>query len=58
VKGVTTLSDLKLKIAKHIINQADSYHLDEVHRIMAETKVGARKRADLVEKLRSVFSLS
>ena len=54
----TTLVDLKLKIAEHLINQADSYRLDEVHSIMAETKVGARKRTDLVDKMRLVFSMS
>ena len=54
----TTLADLKLKIAEHLINQADNYRPDEVYSIMAETKVGARKRADLVEKLRVVFSTS
>ncbi|MBL7126462.1 MAG: hypothetical protein ISS58_04530 [Dehalococcoidales bacterium] len=54
----TTLVDLKLKIAEHLINQADSYRLDEVHSIMAETKVGAKKRTDLVDKMRLVFSMS
>ena len=54
----TTLVDLKLKIAEHLINQADSYRLDEVHSIMAETKVGAKKRTDLVGKMRLVFSMS
>ncbi len=54
----TTLVDLKLKIAEHLINQADSYRLDEVYRIMAETKVGARKRTDLADKMRLVFSMS
>lgn len=54
----TTLVDLKLKIAEHLINQADSYRLNEVHSIMAETKVGARKRTDLVDKMRLVFSMS
>jgi len=54
----TTLVDLKLKIAEHLINQADSYRLDEVHSIMVETKVGARKRTDLVDKMRLVFSMS
>ncbi len=54
----TALADLKLKIAEHLISQADNYRPDEVYRIMAETKVGARKRAHLVEKLRVVFSVS
>ncbi len=54
----TALVDLKLKIAEHMVNQADNYLPDEVYSIMAETKVGARKRTDLVEKLRKVFTLS
>ncbi len=55
----TTLADLKLKIAELLINvNQDSYHSDEVYSIMAETKVGARKRTDLMEKLRVVFSMS
>jgi len=54
----TSLADLKLKIAEHLIKQADSYRLHEVYGIMAETKVGARKRADLMDKLRMVFSMS
>lgn len=54
----TTLVDLKLKIAEHLINQADSYRLDEIYRIMAETKVGARKKTDLADKMRLVFSMS
>jgi len=54
----TTLADLKLKIAEHLIHQADSYRPDEIYSIMAETKIGARKRTDLMEKLRMVFSMS
>jgi len=54
----TALVDLKLKIAEHLINQAGSYRPDEVYSILAETKVGARKRADLADKLRVVFSMS
>ena len=54
----TTLADMKLKIAEHLINMADFYRSDEVYSIMAETKVGARRRNDLVDKLRVVFSMS
>ena len=54
----TALADLKLKIAEHLISQADNYRPDEVYGIMAETKIGARKRTHLVEKLRVVFSVS
>ena len=54
----TALADLKLKIAEHLINQVDNYRPDEVYDIMTETKVGARNRTHLVEKLRMVFSVS
>jgi hypothetical protein len=54
----TTLADVKLKIAEHLINLADFCRSDEVHSILKETKVGARRRDDLVDKLRVVFSMS
>ena len=53
-----TLADLKLKMAEHLINLAENPRQDEVYDIMAETKIGARKKTDLVEKLRIVFSSS
>jgi hypothetical protein len=54
----TTLADVKLKIAEHLINLTDFYRSDEVYSIMAETKVGAIRRSALVEKLKVVFSAS
>ena len=54
----TSLADLKLRVAKHIIAQDDYYRPDEVQRILAETKVGAWKRSELLEKLRLIFSAS
>jgi len=54
----TSLADMKLKIAEHLINLADRYRTNEVYGILAETKIGARKRTDLVEKLRVVFYMS
>jgi hypothetical protein len=54
----TALVDLKLKIAEHLIDQADKYRQDEVYDILAETKIGARRRTYLAEKLKMVFSLS
>lgn len=54
----TTLVDMKLKIAEHLINLADFYRSDEVYSIMAETKVGAIRRSDLLDKLKIVFSTS
>ena len=52
----SALADLKVKVAEHLISQ-DCCHPDEMHSILAETKVGARKKADLMEKLRVVFSV-
>ena len=54
----TTMADMKIKIAEHLINLADFYRQDGVYSIIAETKVGARRRNDLVDKLRVVFSMS
>ncbi len=54
----TALTDLKLKIAEHLIDQADRYGQDEVYSIMAETKVGASKKTELMDKVRMVFSIS
>jgi hypothetical protein len=54
----TTLADMKVKVAEHLVNLSDFYRTDEVYHIMAETKVGARRRNDLVDKLRMVFSVS
>ena len=54
----TALVDLKLKIAEHLIDQADRYSPDEVYSIMAETKVGASKKTELMDKVRMVFSIS
>lgn len=54
----TTVADMKLKLAEHLINLADFYRSDEVLSIMRETKVGAMRKNDLVDKLRLVFSVS
>jgi ubiquitin len=58
IKPYMTLADLKLKVAEHIIAQADCYQPDEVQSILAETKIGVWRRADLWEKLRIIFSMS
>ncbi len=57
-KPYTTLGDLKLRVAEHIIAQADCYRPDEILSILAETKVGAWRRSYLLEKLRFIFSMS
>ena len=57
-RSYTTLADLKLRVAEHLIAQADCYRPDEVQSILAETKIGAWRRVDLLEKLRIIFSMS
>lgn len=57
-KPYTTLGDLKLRVAEHIISKADCYRPDEILSILAETKVGAWRRSYLLEKLRFIFSMS
>ena len=54
----TTLTELKLRVAEHIVAQDDCYRPDEVQTILAETKVGVWRRQNLLEKLRKVFSMS
>jgi len=58
VRLCTNITDLKLKISEHLINQADRCGPDEVYSIMAETKIGSSKRTDLMDKVRLVFSIS
>jgi len=50
------VANLKLKVAEHIVTQNDCYRSADVQTILAETKVGAWKRADLLKKLKMTFS--
>ena len=54
----TTLTDMKVRIAEHLISQAKRHGPDEVFNIISETKVGARRRAELINNVRLVFSIS
>ena len=56
--GSTTIADLKLIMAEHIINQERYHASDEVQSILAETKVGSWGRMSLMKKLKVVFSSS
>lgn len=56
--GSTTIADLKLLMAEHIINQERYRASDEVQSILAETKVGSWGRVSLLKKLKVVFSES
>jgi len=50
------IADLKLRVAEHIVAQDDCYRTADVQTILAETKVGAWRRADLLKKLQIIFS--
>ena len=56
--GSTTIADLKLIMAEHIITQERYHANDEVQSILAETKVGSWGRMSLLKKLKVVFSAS
>ena len=49
------VADLKLRVAEHIVTQNDRYRTADVQTILAETKVGAWRRADLLKKLKMIF---
>ncbi|MFQ6121739.1 MAG: hypothetical protein ACE5LA_01595 [Dehalococcoidales bacterium] len=53
--GCTTMADLKLRVAEHIIAQYGFYGTDEVRNILTETKVGAWRRPALLKRLKMVF---
>ena len=57
-KAGTNLAELKLRVVEHTIAQDKGYGLDELRSILDETKVGARKRTGLLEKLKLVFAIS
>ena len=58
IRTGTNLAKLQLKMAGHLIDQAGRSYADEVYSIMAESKVGASRRTELMNKLRLVFSIS
>ena len=51
-----TIADLKLRVAEHIVAQYDYQGFDDVRDILAETKVGARRKPILLKILKKVFS--
>lgn len=52
----TTVEDLKLMMAEHIIMQYGGSSNSDAWSILAETKVGVRRTTGLLDKLRTVFS--
>ena len=51
----TNIADLKLRVAEYIVTQNDFYRTADVQTILAETKVGAWRQADLLKKLKMIF---
>ena len=49
------VADLKLRVAEYVVTQNDCYRTADVQTILAETKVGAWRRADLLKKLKMIF---
>jgi len=49
------VADLKLRVAEHVVTQNDCYRTADVQTILAETKVGAWRRADLLKRLKMIF---
>ena len=54
----TTVADLKLRVAEHILAQYDCYGNTDVRDILNETKPGAWRRPTLLKMLKMVFSAS
>ncbi len=57
-KASATAEDMRLRLAEHIIVQDGRSVADEVRSILAETKIGARRRPALLERLKVVFSVT
>jgi hypothetical protein len=55
-EGCTTIADLKLRMAEHIVAQYDNHGVNEAWDIIAETKAGAWRRPTLQKLLKKVFS--
>ena len=54
----TTADDMRLRLAEHVIIQDGRSVADDVRSILAETKVGTRRRPVLLERLKVVFSVT
>lgn len=57
-KACTTIADLRMRVAEHILAQYDSDGTTDVRNILNETKVGAWQRTTLAKVLKMVFSTS
>ena len=57
-KTGTTAEDMRLRLVEHIIIQDGRSVADDVRSILAETKIGARRRPALLKRLKVVFSVT
>lgn len=57
-KVCTTVADVKLRVAEHILAQYDCYDATDIRHILNETKAGAWRRSTLHKMLKMVFSAS
>ncbi len=51
-----TVDELRLTMVEHVITHAGYPGGDDVRNILAETKVGSRRKLELMQKLTGVFS--
>ncbi len=52
----STVDELRLTMVEHVITHAGYPGGDDVRNILAETKVGSRRKLELMQKLAGVFS--
>ncbi len=56
--AVDSVSDLRLKMAEHVLTQYSCFGSTDVRNILIETKAGVwrRSESDLIRRLRLIFS--
>lgn len=53
----STVDELRLTLVEHVITHAGYPGGDDVRNILAETKIGSRRKLELMQKLTGVFSV-
>ena len=56
LKMGSTVDELRLNIVEHVVTHHGYPKGDDVRHILAETKVGFRRKPELIRKLTGVFS--
>jgi len=57
-KACTTIANLKLMVAAHILAQYDCYEVSDIGNILNETKAGTWRRPTLLKMPEMVFAAS